>query len=453
MSAEVVLVRRGAYHDSVQLMRVSRALTEMPGVTAAMVAMATGLNVSVISDLGFDVPEVGPGDLLIAVRADDPEAAVAEADRQLTTLQRPGAATAQPPLTTRSAAAREPADLVLVSVPGEHAFSEAYDAVMAGLPVMIFSDGVPVALERRLKELGGERDVLVMGPDCGTASIGGVGLGFANVLAPGPVGVVAASGTGAQQVTSLLDWAGTGVSHILGVGGRDLSAEVGGLSTLRALRLLDEDPATELIVLVSKPPDPEVARAVEEAVAGLRTPVVRALLPAPDSGASKGADLTEAAEQALRALGEPVPEWPSWRGTPRDGARKTMKGIYSGGTLCLEAAAVAGQGDFVDYGDDAYTRGRAHPMIDPTLRVEALARAQETDVVLMDVVLGHGADPDPAAALAPALARTPAAVVVALVGTQGDPQDLHRQAAVLRQAGAAVFLSNAQAARHARSLL
>ncbi|MFI7698816.1 FdrA family protein [Nonomuraea sp. NPDC049480] len=453
MSAEVVLVRKGAYHDSVQLMRVSRALTEMPGVTAAMVAMGTGLNVSVISDLGFDVPETGPGDLLIAVRADDPEAAVAEADRQLTTLQRPGAATGQPPLTTRSAAAREPADLVLVSVPGEHAFSEAYDAVMAGLPVMIFSDGVPVALERRLKELAGERDVLVMGPDCGTASIGGVGLGFANVLAPGPVGVVAASGTGAQQVTSLLDWAGTGVSHILGVGGRDLSAEVGGLSTLRALRLLDEDPATELIVLVSKPPDPEVARAVEEAVAGLRTPVVRALLPAPDSGASKGADLTEAAEQALRALGEPVPEWPSWRGTPRDGARKTMKGIYSGGTLCLEAAAVAGQGDFVDYGDDAYTRGRAHPMIDPTLRVEALARAQEMDVVLMDVVLGHSADPDPAAALAPALARTPAAVVVALVGTQGDPQDLHRQAAVLRQAGAAVFLSNAQAARHARSLL
>ncbi|TMR10592.1 FdrA family protein [Nonomuraea turkmeniaca] len=444
MSTEAVLVRKGAYYDSVQLMRVSRALADTPGVEAAMVAMATDLNVTVIRDLGFTVPEAGPGDLLIAVRAHDTKAAVAEADRQLTTLERPGTATSQPPLTTRSAAARGPADLVLVSVPGEHAFCEAHDAVLAGLPVMIFSDGVPVAQERWLKELAEERDVLVMGPDCGTASIGGVGLGFANVLSPGPVGVVAASGTGAQQVTSLLDWAGAGVSHILGVGGRDLSAEVGGLSTLRALRMLDEDPATDLIVLISKPPAPEVARLVEEAVAGLRTPVMSALLPT---------DLTEAAEQALRVLGRSVPEWPSWPGALREASGKTLKGIYAGGTLSLEAAAVAGQGDFVDYGDDAYTRGRAHPMIDPTLRVEALSRAGGTDVVLMDVVLGHGADPDPAASLVPAIAHTPAAVVVSLVGTLGDPQDLHRQAAALRAAGAAVFVSNAQAARHARSLV
>ncbi|MFG1706857.1 FdrA family protein [Nonomuraea sp. M3C6] len=442
---DVVLVRRGTYHDSVTLMRISRALTEMSGVEAAMVAMATDLNLAVIRDLGFIVPEAAPGDLLIALRADDVKTAVEEADRQLTAYQQPESPADQPPLTTYSAA-RTPADLVLVSVPGEYAFCEAHDAIQAGLPVMIFSDGVTVAQERRLKELAETKDVLVMGPDCGTAVIGGVGLGFANVLSPGPVGVVAASGTGAQQVTCLLDWAGTGVSHVLGVGGRDLSAEVGGLSTLRALRMLDEDPATELIVLISKPPSPEVARAVQEV--RLRTPVVRALL---QEGAP---DLTEATEQALRALGRPVPEWPSWPAWSGKRARnKTIKGIYSGGTLNSEAAMIAGQGDFVDYGDDAYTRGRAHPMIDPTLRVEALSRAEETDVVLMDVVLGHGADPDPAASLAHAVARTPATVVIALVGTEGDPQDLHRQAAAFREAGAAVFTSNAQAARHARSLL
>ncbi|MBF8187571.1 FdrA family protein [Nonomuraea sp. K274] len=444
---EVVQVRRGAYHDSVTLMRVSRALSGLPGVAAAMVAMATDLNVSIIRDLGFTVPETGPGDLVIAVRAHDTKAAVEAADRQLAPAAREDTAPEQPPLTTRSAAGG-PADLVLISVPGEYAFLEAHDAVQAGLPVMIFSDDVPVAQERRLKELAEDRDVLVMGPDCGTAVIGGVGLGFANVLSPGPVGIVAASGTGAQQVTSLLDWAGTGVSHVLGVGGRDLSAAVGGLSTLRALRMLDEDPATELVVLISKPPSPEVAGAVREAVERLRTPVVRALL---QEGAP---DLTEATEQALRALGRPVPEWPSWPSwSGRTAGSKAIRGLYAGGTLAAEAALVAGRGEFVDYGDDAYTRGRAHPMIDPTLRVEALARAGEEEVVLMDVVLGHAADPDPAASLAHAVARTPATVVIALVGTEGDPQDLHRQAAAFREAGAAVFTSNAQAARHARSLL
>ncbi|MFC6536461.1 hypothetical protein ACFQES_06500 [Nonomuraea salmonea] len=247
-------------------------------------------------------------------------------------------------------------------------------------------------------------------------------------------------------MTSLLDWAGVGVSHVLGVGGRDLSAEVGGLSTRRALRMLDDDPASELIVLVSKPPSPGVAR--EVAAERLRTPVVHALL------GTSGGDLTTAAEQVLRVLGRAVPEWPSWPAAPGSRpAAKALKGLYAGGTLCAESALLAGSGDFVDFGDDTYTRGRAHPMIDPALRVEALSRAVETDVVLMDVVLGHGADPDPAAALAPAIARTPATVVVALVGTEGDPQDLHRQAAAFREAGASVFVSNAQAARHARSLM
>ncbi|MET8383435.1 FdrA family protein [Streptosporangium canum] len=488
MSTDLVRVRTGVYHDSVSLMRVSRAVTGLPGVEVAVVAMATELNRGIAAELGFDLPEAGPADLLIAIRSGGPaalEAAAAELDRLLAGLAgRTGGGTAaeHPPRTVRTAARGRAATLALVSVPGEHAFAEAMDAIEAGLSVMIFSDNVPVEQEVLLKRRAAERGVLVMGPDCGTAVIAGAGLGFANVLRPGPVGLVAASGTGAQQVSCLLDLAGVGVGHVLGVGGRDLSAEVGGLSTLRALEALDADPATELIVLISKPPAPEMARTVREAVAKLETPVVTALLgPGQD-------DLTAAAENALRALGVAVPTWRSWpappppddrpraggRGTGGAGAGRTgtdaegaggsgggtragtLRGVYSGGTLCAEARLIAGTGEFTDFGDDAYTRGRAHPMIDPALRLEALAEVPPGDVVLLDVVLGHGADPDPSARLAPGIAAAVARgvpVVVALVGSEGDPQGLNAQAAAVRAAGAAVFTSNAQAARHAAGLL
>ncbi|MEV2272171.1 FdrA family protein [Nonomuraea africana] len=440
----LVKVVRGVYHDSVSLMRVSQSLSALPGVEVAVVAMATPLNLDLARDLGFELPPAEPAELLVALRAEDVAAAENELDRLLGELSSRSVTEVAgfPPRTTRSAARLGEGDLVLVSVPGEHAFGEALDAVEAGLPVMIFSDNVPVEQEVLLKRLAEERGGLVMGPDCGTAVIGGVGLGFANVLRPGPVGMVAASGTGAQQVTSLLDLAGVGVSHVLGVGSRDLSEQVGGLSAIRALRRLDEDPGTELIVLISKPPAPDVARAVREVVEKLRTPVVSALL-----GAS-GGDLTSATAEVLERLGRPVPEWPSW---PRPVAKGSVRGLYSGGTLCAEAALIT-PGGFVDYGDDVFTRGRAHPMIDPTLRLEALAKLGPGEVALMDVVLGHGADPDPALRLVPAIeaaSRRDVQVVVALVGTEGDPQGLHRQAQALHEAGAAVFTSNAQAARHA----
>jgi FdrA protein len=321
-----------------------------------------------------------------------------------------------------------------------------------------------------------------MGPDCGTAVVpvdgGGLGLGFANVVEPGPVGIVAASGTGTQQLLALLDHAGVGVAAALGVGGRDLSAGVGGLSTREALRRLDEDPAVRLVVLLSKPPAPEVASAVTAYAETLSTPVSTALL---GPGAP---DLTASAEAVLSRLGVRVPDWPVHghaRPTP-DG--RWLRGLFVGGTLCDEAMLLASEAlgpsgtlrsniplspeqalppsltaeahTFVDFGDDALTVGRAHPMIDPTLRLEHLARAAEdpdTAVVLLDVVLGHGAEPDPATALAPVVHAARPPVVVTLVGTAGDPQDLRRQASVLAEAGAEVHLSNAGATRRALELL
>jgi FdrA protein len=298
-----------------------------------------------------------------------------------------------------------------------------------------------------------------MGPDCGTAVVGGLGLGFANVVQPGPVGLVAASGTGCQQVLALLDQAGVGVTHALGVGGRDLSAEVGGLATREALRRLDADAGVELVVLISKPPAPEVEAEIKDFAASLGTPVELALL-----GAGHP-DLTEATEAVLRRLGREVPAWPVVGSAAAPSGGRFLRGLFVGGTMATEAKIIAtgllgpqqpGGHTFVDFGDDAYTTGRAHPMIDPTLRLEHLARAAadpDTAVLLLDVVLGHGAEPDPAALLAPALSGVRQPVVVSVVGTTADPQGLDRQVRALADAGAEVHLSNARATRRAVELV
>jgi FdrA protein len=491
----VVEVRTGSYHDSVALMQVSAAVSAAAGVQAALVAMATPLNLDLLTEMGFTTPTgLHADELVVAVRAADEDgvrAGLAAADASLAAVGRGGGRDDGPgdafataaPRTVASAAARAPgATVALVSVPGPAAFAEAMDALEAGLSVLVFSDNVPVAQEVRLKDEAGRRGLLVMGPDCGTAVIGGVGLGFANVVRPGPVGIVAASGTGAQQLMCLLDGAGVGVSHCLGVGGRDLSATVGARSATSALRMLDEDPATELIVVVSKPAASEVALAVEKLAASLSTPVQWALL-----GRGRP-DLTAAAKLAVTAVGGAWVEPGSWR-TDEAPTSAALRGLFSGGSLCDEAMVIAAEAlgpiasnipldpawllgpaerphghAMLDLGDDAMTLGRPHPMIDPTLRLQCLATdaADPTvGVILLDVVLGHGAHPDPAAALAPAIraARSMAAgggrdlcVVVSMCGTAADPQDLDRQASMLCAAGSSVYLSNAAAARHAVTL-
>ena len=462
-STSHVELRPGAYADSVTLLQVSRTVQGLDGVLAAQVAMATALNVEVLTEMGFEVPpEATTNDMVVALRladADTLTAALAGVDLALRDAGRrdDGPTEVAPPRTTASALRRAPDAVVLVSVPGPSALVEAMDALDAGSDVMIFSDNVPVDQEVALKRTAESRGLLVMGPDCGTAVVGGLGLGFANTVSPGPVGIVAASGTGCQQLLALLDHAGVGVTSALGVGGRDLSAEVRGISTREAIRRLDADPAVELIVVVSKPPADDVAAEITAYAESLSTPVEFVLL-----GAGRP-DLTAGTEAVLRRLGRDVPTWPTVDPPETFGRVDggVIRGLFVGGTLKSEAELIVtealGAGHtFIDFGDDAYTTGRAHPMIDPSLRLEHLARAAdepETGVFLLDVVLGHGAEPDPAALLAPAIAAVRQPVVIAVVGTDADPQDRDRQVRALAEAGAEVHLSNAGATRRAIELI
>ena len=493
------LVKRGAYHDSVTLMLVARQARALDGVVQAAAVAATPVNLELLTRLGLQPGEVvSPDDLVVAVRAESEAAAAAALAAIEAGLARRGqapqrAGQARPPRSLGAAARRDPdLALALVSVPGRHAAYEVAAALDAGLHVFCFSDGVGVDQEVALKQAAVQRGLLLMGPDCGTAIIDGVGLGFANAVRRGPVGVVGASGTGTQAVTCLLDAAGVGISQAVGVGGRDLDARVGGLMTRHALGLLTADAGTQVLLLVSKPPDPRVAAGVAVAAAATGKPAVVAFpgldpgaLPGPPRGVELAGTLEQAAARAAALAGatpapqagEPTPDAGRLPGTTPGAVR----GLFAGGTLCAEAmalvaAAVGRVGSnqplrpdwqvdptghdrghvFIDFGSDQLTEGRPHPMIDPALRAERFQRDAAdpaVGVILLDVVLGYGADPDPAATFAPLVERALAArrgrltVVVSLCGAAGDPQDLASQAARLRQAGALVSRSNAAAAR------
>jgi FdrA protein len=475
-----VRVRPGAYQDSVSLMQVSQELQRLDGVRSALVAMATDLNLDLLDDMGFDRPTSSPNDMVVAIDAENDEAlarAISALDEAL--ARRPSAATTDSALhaapTVGAAARAAEADLALISTPGRAAVLDAVDALDSGLDVMIFSDNVSIEHEVALKERAALAGLLVMGPDCGTAVVGGVGLGFANVVRPGPVGIVAASGTGAQHLMALLDEAGIGVAHCLGVGGRDLSTQVRGRSTFAAIERLAADPAVGLIVVISKPPADEVAALLRERSAGLDKPVLIGVL------GPRQPDLTETAAAVAAALDRPWPE-PSRRGGSVEPRPGFLRGLFSGGTLCDEAMLIAaaslgkvwsniplagqpalddslaapGEHVFIDFGDDRLTAGRPHPMIDGTIRNERLQREladPECAAVLLDVVLGHGAHPDPAADLAPLIAAADKPVLVSLVATRDDPQGRGRTADQLVEAGAVVHASNAAAAREAVRLV
>ena len=503
MTVRGLRVHRDTYLDSLLLMATTVTMDQRTGVSWAGAVMATPRGMGDLADAGFPADELDgldANDLVLGVAADDEttlEAALDAGREAAFAESRPspaGGGTEPPPADLAEAVRREPGVTVaVVSVPGEYAALEAHHALSAGLHVLLFSDNVPVDEEVELKERALRLGRLLMGPGAGTAVLAGTGLGFANVLTPAPgagvrgVGIVAAAGTGAQEVSTLLDRWGVPVSQVIGVGGRDLTARVGGRMAGAAVRALDADPATGVVLLVSKPPDPQVAATV---LAECRdTPVVAVYL-----GLDEGSDLgtggdvrvvptLEAGARAAAGLAGATP--PASGGGLRDrvavavrdlpAGRIAVRGLFSGGTLCYEAQYVLegllgpvwsneplragrtlpapdGAPVLLDLGAEEYTRGRPHPMIDPEGRLRLLRETAvdpSVAVVLLDVVLGHGSAEDPAGALAAVCSELPAGsarIVTHVVGTEADPQRYSVQRARLEEAGCLVAETNARAA-------
>lgn len=497
------------YVDSLKLMRVSSKIAGLEGVDQVSVVMATDLNKQILKDVGLftsDLERAKPDDLVVAVSLKDAGDVDSVLDFVNSELDKTSQARSEQmrPKTLESALSMlQGANLALISVPGNYAKREAKKALEHGLHVLLFSDNVSIEEELELKTLAKSKGLLVMGPGCGTAIINNVPLAFANVLKRGPIGIVAAAGTGIQEVSCLIGNAGSGISHAIGTGGRDLSDAIGGITMMQGIELLEADLGTEVIILFSKPPGKKTAKKLTGLIADCKKPVVVNFIGIESDQEVEGGQwisvstLEDAAmaaialvnkrevEQAVFALEKDEivatveKEWHNF-----NQEQQYVRGLYAGGTVCSEATLILS--DLVspvysnapsrpelemlytktshghvclDMGDEEFTVGRAHPMIDPTLRQNRIIQEAEdskTAVILLDIELGYGTHSDPAGALVPSIREAKKicayrgghlAVVASILGTYEDFQGYEDQRATLEQEGVLVMPSNAQASR------
>ncbi len=494
-------VRRNEYFDSLVLMYLSNEISGWPGVRQAVIVMGTESNRRILAQVGLltgEAQTASPGDLIIAADL-DPDLAESVFLERLDARMKspPGGATPVEAFTALpdALAARPDARLVSISIPGDHATTQARLALESGRHVFLFSQHVSIEDELRLKELALSRGLLMMGPDCGTAILDGCGLGFANEVRQGSIGLVSASGSGLQEVVSLIDRSGGGITQAIGVGGRDLRHPINGLMAEQAVQVLARDPRTHVIVLLAKSASAVAQKRVLAAARASGRPVVADFLSA-EAGIAQDSAVTLADTfegVASIAVGLAGLEWRLGRNaTLQDEqiedkvrglakSRWTVRGLFAGGSLCAEAAHILAQHGIVaasnlsqpldsptaghmllDLGAEEYTQGRAHPFIDPRLRAVEISSAFEDEsvaVVLMDVVLGWGCHPDPAGAVRTAIEQARRThgegplVVASLCGTSRDPQGFDSQMSALRSAGVLVAQSNAEASRLAAKVL
>jgi len=507
-------IKKGEYFDSVSLMIVSREISEMDGILDSAVVMGTKENKSILETAGLLIPEfekTNDTDLLIGIKAES-ESRVNDALKRVEELflemrnKSDDVLDFQPKSLEGALKQLPDANLSLISIAGKYAVREAKKALRNGLNVMLFSDNVSIDDELDLKKFALKKALFVMGPDCGTAIINGIPLAFANVVNRGKIGIVAASGTGLQEVSSIISNEGAGISQAIGTGGRDVKNAIGGIMFIEAMKALNNDPQTEVIVLISKPPDENVLEKISAEIRKIEKPIVAIFIGAePEIVKRAGAIPAETLEQtALFAVSvsknekiEKISEFLQKRKKEitnlanseikgKTEKQKYLRGLFSGGTLCDEAQLLLKNrvGDvysntplnpkfklqdawkskmntILDLGDDEFTVGRPHPMIDFSLRNKKIleeAKDPEVSVILLDVVLGYGSNLNPAAELVPFLKKAKQispnlSIICSITGTDKDPQNRQKVKAELQNAGAIVMPSNAAAVELAEKII
>lgn len=508
-------IRKNTYYDSVALMLITKEIKKMQGIKEVIVGMATDLNKELCANLNLsneDIVQLTPNDFFIAA-ASEGENVIEKIVKKVDELLNSKKDESEIEIKARTLGAAvkqlQGANMAIISLPGKYAAEEASKALHNGLHVMLFSDNVTVEEEIELKKLGRDKGLLVMGPDCGTAIINGIPLCFANVINKGDIGIVGASGTGTQEVTVIIDKLGGGVSQVIGTGGRDLKSEVGGIMMIEGFKALIDDPTTKVIVLISKPPAKEVAEKILAMVKSTEKPVIVNFIGGDrnqieKSGAYACISLEDAAHKAVSLSKGKAPydfdgfdpeeakvdEIVNKEAAKIHSSQKYLRALYTGGTLADEAMKLLGKEGYsiysniplspefrlqniqrsikhtcLDLGDDDFTLGKPHPMIDPVGRIERLpkeAEDEEVAVILMDFVIGYGSNMDPAGEMLPYIVEAKKqmeskgkylSVIGYICGTEKDPQNFNQQREKLLDAGVILMPSNAQAVRLTAMLL
>lgn len=506
------VIQKNQYYDSVFLMGVNKRLSQTKGVLQTAVLMASEKNKQLLADIGIHADQIvnaKPNDLIVAVIAETPQvvdAVLGGLDQALLALEEKVSVSHLHTLDD-GLAKRPHANLVVLTIPGEYVIREARKALDAGLNLFIFSSNVPIEEERKLKVLAAEKNLLVMGPDCGTSILGGVGIGFSNVVNRGVFGAIGPSGTGLQEFTSQIHNAGYGISHAIGTGSHDLSDEIGGITTFQALEALETDPQTKVLTIIAKPPGEKTLERLIPRLKSCSKPVVSCFLGACIDSFEEGDSLTWAPTidgavlAAIQHVGEkPMDARIELTNQERKLAAKShadwapeqrfLRGLFAGGTFCYQSQQILAEAGIVvhsnapldphnkltdsdrssehtliDMGDETYTLGRPHPMIDGTMRRQRIlseSRDPSVAVLFLDFILGYNASMDPVGDLYDAILEAKQTlrqqggeltIVASMCGTKEDPQELDLQEKLLREAGVIVFHSNAKAALFCCELL
>lgn len=496
-----IIIKPNLYQDSVSLMLMSNKLSDIDGVNQVSVMMGTPANIDIMKNTGMhntELDKAAPSDLCIAIDAEREEVVATVLDEVDQFLKNQASSSASKKVEKvrtwdRAVQAMPDANLAVISIPGKYAADEAMSALENGLHVFMFSDNVAIEDEKRVKEFAKEKGLLVMGPDCGTAVIGGVPIAFSNIVSKGNIGVIGASGTGIQEVITLIDKLGAGISHAIGTGGRDLSESIEAITMLDGIRALADNADTEVVVVISKPPAPKVREQVVALLANIDKPVVAIFMGEKPEfylpSVKFAHTLEETAILAVELAKGTKLKLASEAELPSDlghtSVQTKIRGLYTGGTLAYEAATLMKEAlmidkyrkydegyllqheghEVIDLGDDMYTQGRPHPMIDGTTRfqfIEETSKLPEVAVVLFDLVLGYGAHEDMAASLSKAIKKAMANAanegrklyfVGSICGTKKDPQNYDSQLKLMLDAGAIMTDSNFSAVRTALRMI